>query len=244
MGSLYVSIALRTQSQKDVGRFLSALGRRAYVLPPSKGYVVVCDADCDEQDLGVIASLAQQLSSRFACVAFAVLNHDDDLLWYQLYSSGVLLDKYNSRPDIFSPSAEPHETSGGNASTLCEVFDKPNRRARVERILRSREYLEETERHADLAKALGFPTVHTQLGYSELSRDDNDRPSPDVKIVDRQWLWQFTEPSDLVKPFSLDREIKKLLRQNRKISAIVLCQSHKACSLAEAKRYVESLTKR
>ena len=42
-------------------------------------------------------------------------------------------------------------------------------------------------------------------------------------------------------PLNLDVELKRLLRQKKKISAIALYQKHKSCSLEEARRYIESL---
>jgi ribosomal protein L7/L12 len=41
--------------------------------------------------------------------------------------------------------------------------------------------------------------------------------------------------------FDLDQELEQLLRQKKKISAIILYQKHTMSSLAEAKNYVDEL---
>ncbi len=43
-------------------------------------------------------------------------------------------------------------------------------------------------------------------------------------------------------PLDLDVQLKKLVRQKKRISAITLYQSYAHCSLADAKQYVESLS--
>lgn len=48
-------------------------------------------------DTGILAALADDLSSSLDTRAFAVLNHDDDVLWFQLYDRGTLVAEYANR---------------------------------------------------------------------------------------------------------------------------------------------------
>lgn len=47
------------------------------------------------------AQVAQQLSQRLACVAWAVNIYDDDVFLYKLFERGVERDTYNSTPNYF-----------------------------------------------------------------------------------------------------------------------------------------------
>ena len=103
--------------------------------PAQDGCVVVFDEQSDEQDQTVITELASRLSREFGCPVLAVLNHDDDIFWYQLYLAGELADEYDSSPGYFDPSAEPSAPAGGDAQKLCSAFGACNV-AEVESVLR------------------------------------------------------------------------------------------------------------
>jgi hypothetical protein len=83
MGNFYTNHTLRGPSQQAVAVALA--GRSAVVAPSQDGCVVVFDEQSDYQDTHAISSLAERLSREFDCPVLAVLNHDDDILWYQLY---------------------------------------------------------------------------------------------------------------------------------------------------------------
>jgi hypothetical protein len=100
----------------------------------------------------------------------AVLLHDSDILWYQLYEDGKLLDQYNSMPGYWSGSANepPH---GGDAAKLCAAFGCKEPDA-VERILRAtlKEYPDAIGRHADLVRVLGLPDFAVGYGFEGISK--------------------------------------------------------------------------
>ena len=122
MGSFYTNFTLRGPSQQAVAALLA--GRSAIVTPEQNGYVVVYDEESDDQNHEVISELASQLSQAFRCPLLAVLNHDDDILWYQFYIKGELIDEYDSSPGYFDPSAdEPDPPAGGDAQKLCNAFE-------------------------------------------------------------------------------------------------------------------------
>ena len=101
MGNFYTNYTLKGPSQQVVAAALA--GRPAIVTPDQDGCVVVFDEASDEQDSAVITELASRLSRELRCPVLAVLNHDDDILWYQLYLGGELADEYDSSPGYFDP---------------------------------------------------------------------------------------------------------------------------------------------
>src|SRR6185503_13495471 len=133
MGNFYTNYTLRGPSQQAVAAALA--GRSAIVTPAQDGCVVVFDEHSDDQDSAVITELASRLSRDLRCPVLAVLNHDDDIFWYQLYLSGELADEYDSSPGYFDASAEPSGPADGDAQKLCTAFGS-SAVAEVERILR------------------------------------------------------------------------------------------------------------
>jgi hypothetical protein len=120
MGNFYTNYTLRGVTQEAVAGALA--GRACVVTPSVHQTVVVFDEESDDQDQAVIASLAAELSGALHCPVLAVLNHDDDILWYQLYADGELRDEYDSSPGYFDPDAQPSAPAGGDAATLCSAF--------------------------------------------------------------------------------------------------------------------------
>jgi hypothetical protein len=168
MGSFYTNHTLRGPSQRDV---LAALkGRSALVSRSENGCVTVLDEACESQDGHALAELAQQLSSKFDCPVLAVLNHDDDVLYFELYEHGVKTDEYNSAPGYFDDSDE-NEPAGGDSSRLAAAFGASDP-AKIEAALRGVEYVFAMKRHQDLAKALGLPNCSVGIGYAYASAGD------------------------------------------------------------------------
>ena len=167
MGNFYTNYTLRGPSQRAVAAALA--GRAAFVTPAQDGCVVVFDEESEEQNPETIADLAARLSRELNCQVLTVLNHDDDVLWCQLYLEGELADEYDSSPGYFDPSAEPGKPAGGDARQLCRAFGT-GEVAEVERILRKSAFDEDgyafaVERHADLARALAIPSFAVGTGY-------------------------------------------------------------------------------
>ena len=247
MGFFYTNITLQTVNQHGVALYLNNLQRNAFVLPATKGFVIVCDEESDTQDTKVISILTNQLSEKFACAGIAVINFDDDILWYQLYKNGNLLDEYNSNPDYFE-FKDHRGPIGGNPKILCEIFNKPRNIVKVDKILHTSHgegYILENDRHSDLAKVLGWASKFILLSYRELIKvyEEKDNISLFAKPLSRRWLKQFTETDFPSTTFNLDKELSKLLHRNKKISAIILYQQQKMCTLAEAKHYIDDLEK-
>ena len=164
MGAFYVNYTVKGADQKSVVCALS--GRKAFVSPEWNGFIVVYDEQSDKQDQGEIAKLARQLSAELRSTVLALLIHDSDILWFQLYEGGTLTDEYNSAPSYFSPSTGMSLPEGGKAERLCSVFQGKDV-AKVERILRApfKEYPFANDRHADLVQALNLPTYAVGYGF-------------------------------------------------------------------------------
>ncbi len=123
MGNFYANYTLRGPSQQLVAAAVA--GRSAIVTPAQHGCVVVFDEESDEQNPEVIAELASWLSAQLRSPLLAVLNHDDDILWYQLYLSGELVDEYSSAPGYCNTTDEGAAMAGpegGDAKKLCSAF--------------------------------------------------------------------------------------------------------------------------
>jgi hypothetical protein len=174
MGGFYTNYTLRGPSQKAVATALA--GRKAIVSPARSGCVVAYDEASDDQDGEAIAALGSHLSGSLRCPVLAVLDHDDDILWYQLYEDGKLTDEYDSTPGYFDPSAEPSAPAGGDAERLCRVFGASDVGA-VEAILRKSSfdadgYAFAHERHADLVRVLGLPEFAVLKAYASFERGE------------------------------------------------------------------------
>jgi hypothetical protein len=108
MGNFYSNLTTPGPSQSGVAALLRSLGRNAYLTPRTNGFTVICDRECENQKTDLLASVALTLSTHLECPTSAVLNHDDDVLWYQLFDCGKLWDSYISSPEwLEDPSGTP-----------------------------------------------------------------------------------------------------------------------------------------
>jgi hypothetical protein len=170
MGAFYVNYTVKGADQQSVVRALS--GRKAFVSPEWNGFTVVFDEESDNQDQEAIAKLAGQLSANLRSTVLALLIHDSDILWYQLYEGGTLSDQYNSAPDYWSSKPEPSPPEGGDAGRLCSAFQCKDV-AKVERILHApfKDYPFAGDRHADLVHVLNLPTFAVGYGFRAVALD-------------------------------------------------------------------------
>lgn len=169
MGNFYTNYTLRGVGQQAVADVLT--GRSCFVTLPVNDTVVVFDAESD-QDQKLISELAAGLSAKLNCPVLAVMNHDDDILWYQLHVGGDLQDEYDSSPGYFDPSAERSAPAGGDAVKLCSSFGSSNSAA-VEGILRNDGgYAFAIWRHADLVRALDISPFGVGTGFARMDSDE------------------------------------------------------------------------
>ena len=174
MGNFYTNVTTKGPAQGDLAAQLRALERSAFLTPTTNGFTLICDRECENQDTDMLASLALTVSTRLACPAWAVLNHDDDVLWYQLYDQGKLVDAYISAKEWWEDPEEPPPQ--GNSKILCQLMGNPGESARVKKILGRPSgvigYLFEIRRHLALLQALGQPLFAAGLGFQYASRGE------------------------------------------------------------------------
>lgn len=170
MGSFYVNYTVRSADQKAVAKALA--GRRAYVSPPLGGAVVVFEEASEEQDVDVVRELGEQLSKAIKAPVLAVLDHDDDMLWYGLFEGERCTDEYNSAPGYFDGTMDP--PAGGDSRKLCSVFGRSGHEDELETALRadSETYVFAYERHAAVVAALGLPAFAVACGFSYIEEGE------------------------------------------------------------------------
>jgi hypothetical protein len=168
MGNSYANITLTGPAQNDIVGYLEAGRYAAYVSPTLHGRTVIFEEhEAGEQE---IYDLAAALSAHFECPALAIVVHDSNILYYQLFEDGAFSDEYNSNPS-FLINEPPRPPEGGNARHICAAFGKPDAEAAVELILRpswfedQSRYLFAEERHDDLASVLDLPGLAPRIGF-------------------------------------------------------------------------------
>lgn len=175
MGSFYTNLTLRGPEQSAVAEYLGSRNRQAIVSPTVEGVTVVYDAITESQEPRRLTDLGRELSAQLDCPALAALNHDDGLLWLQLHVDGRLVDEYDSTPGYFEDTS-PGSPEGGDAQALCALFEAEGRAGEVERILRRPHgpggYAFASQRHRELAEALGIPPELVTVGYECLMRGE------------------------------------------------------------------------
>ena len=180
MGNFYVTHSVKHADQQAVAEVLRGGRRSAYVTPPAGGYVVVYDEESDSQDAEEVASVGKLLSRKLQAPVLAVMNHDDDVLYYWLFEQGKEVDDYCSCPDYFGEDdsdeydedAEPEER-GGDADLLCRVLGVPEAVEAVEAIIHGEEgAVFVVQQHAALAEALGLPKFSVGMGFRYLENGE------------------------------------------------------------------------
>ena len=170
MGSFYTNYTLRGPNQQAVAAALS--GRSAVVTPALDGCIVVYDEQSDDQDSSVVSQLGARLSGALNCPVLAIINHDDDVLFYQLFERGAATDEYCSAPGYFSGEETP--PSGGDARKLCNAFGASSIEE-VNSILHPPDEELPTfalEQHEALVRALGLPAYAVAVGFTYISRGE------------------------------------------------------------------------
>jgi hypothetical protein len=159
VGNSYTNITLTGAGAAATVRELTTLGRTAFVAEQPRGCVVY-DRQCEEQDTQVLAALAEHLATRLATPAFAVLNHDDDILWFQLYDGADLVAEYANRG---GPAT--------NVRALCRTLGRPEAVLRVWLLLRL-PFVFQIGRHQRLARGLGLSEAAVGFGFRYLDRGE------------------------------------------------------------------------
>lgn len=159
MGNFYTNITIRDPSGSSLEDVLRKLGRSAYVFKKAND-VVVFDRGCEEQDTEELAALAERLSDEMNCITFAVLNHDDSVLWFQVYRKSSLMAEYASKGGPWT-----------DIRALCRAMNRPAAWWRVWLAL-FRPFIFETHRHAALVSIFGIPDAAVGFGFTYIQKGE------------------------------------------------------------------------
>ncbi len=185
MGAFYTSILLKGIERENVISWLKENVREAVVFPENSDCIPLFDAAFESQELKEIKNFGEMISSALGCVVWAITNHDDDLLHYQIFRKGELIDEYFSvPPEVLFGIDDPDEfgedfeelsfiPKGGDAGLLCQLYGNPGDHAEVERILRDPggmggQFIMATDRHYALLEALGIVPDGLCSSYREV----------------------------------------------------------------------------
>ncbi len=171
MGSFYVNFSVKSTNQSVIRTALQQARRTAMVSPSIDGYTVVYDRGADTQDDAEILAVGTLLSQGVAAPTLAVLNHDDDILYYWLFENGTLTDTYNSNPGYFYGEDEQPTTEMRAVENLCGGLGVPAAARKVYSIL-SNEEDSALGRHDALVEALQLPAWPLGMGFNYLERGE------------------------------------------------------------------------
>jgi hypothetical protein len=166
MGNFYVNHTVRTADTAAVVATLRGVGRKAWVAPSVDGQVVVYDEASDSQNTAEVRSLARLLSRGLSAACLAVLNHDDDVLIYELFEDGEVTEAFSSNPGFFTPPGPL-----GRGTRLCAVWGVPGAAFSVAALVRRR-FTFAVELHAELAKAVGLPDHSVGTGFKYIEQGE------------------------------------------------------------------------
>ena len=184
MGTFCTNITLIGADPAAVEAHLVAIGRTAY-LGTWGDRTVVYDEVGEAQD-GSHAALAAELSEVLGCVAVASLDHDDDILYLQVFGHGESLGEYNSAPDYFDDDDEDDEDDverdegddgsparwalGLDPETLVRAVGHGD--AAHLAVIADRDAVFATDLHLAIVTELGLPTAACGVGFTYLSRGE------------------------------------------------------------------------
>jgi len=177
MGNFYVNISTRKAQSNEIVDFLKSKNLSAYVIVGPDDFCTIYEQICDEQNTNHISALLRELSVNFSCPAIGMLNHDDDILAYELWSNGKKVDEYDSCPGYFDPKSDEMEPEGGNAKLLSELMGNGSNEKSIEDVLRASgdgdlDFVFAVERHEALAKAVGLPLHTVGYGFKYISEGE------------------------------------------------------------------------
>lgn len=177
MGNFYVNITTHKVSAEEMIEYLKSGEMSAFVIKGPDDYCTLYEEGCDDQNMEYISSLLKEISSHFSCPAFGVLNHDDDILAFELWANGEKVDEYDSCPDYFLGGGDRWDPEGGDAEILSNLLGNGTNVKEIEKALRTSDDADENfsfaiRRHGALAKALGLPSHSIGFGYRCLSEGE------------------------------------------------------------------------
>jgi hypothetical protein len=162
VGSFYTQVLVRADAQRCVD-VMRSLRRPSYVIPPHRGITVVCDKQCEGQDMETLDSVAATLGARLEVPTAALLNHDDDWLVFRLFERGRFVGgiEVGHTPLSLRGSVAKLREIVSPGAPLWPIYAA---------LLKPRVF--QLQRHAELVAALGLPQGSLGVGYQYIARND------------------------------------------------------------------------
>jgi hypothetical protein len=184
MGAFFTNLHVRQSSTQAVcGALPKLTPSRAYVSPPTNGWVTIYTEATEDQDQGKLCALAGGLSKTLKADVLAFLVHDSSIALYWLYRCGDLADQFNSAPDYFGESVnhETRERVRGRADILLPLALTGTTRQELDEALHPPggppTFAEEII--YDLARLLGIDDARASLGF-EYFTSEGEQLLPDA----------------------------------------------------------------
>lgn len=205
MGTFLTNVHIQTTSPEQVIEAMQSLEvRGAWLSGPNGPWITLWDS------MGLTRSeeVAQHLSRQLEAPVITFMVHDSDILMYQLYDNGQMLDEYNSCPGYFDGDASMEEASQADCETLKRYCRSETTKDELESLLKvwtqaealegiTSKYVFEEQRLVELAKHLDIPANVVGIDYGDIGRDVH----PDE--VKAKWIGEG-DPSDHPGMFDMD----------------------------------------
>jgi hypothetical protein len=163
VGSFYTQVLVRGADAQRCAGVMRSLRRPSFVIPPHRGITVVCDKQCESQDMETLDSVAATLGAHLDAPTAALLNHDDDWLVFRLFERGR-----------FVGGLEVGHTPLSLRGSVTKLREIINPRAPLWPLYMAlwKPQLFQLRRHAELIAALGLPQGSLGVGYQYIERND------------------------------------------------------------------------
>jgi hypothetical protein len=184
MGASFTNLHIRNAATQAICATLPKLTpSRAYVSPPSNGWVTVYLEVTEDQNEKTLCAFASGLSRTLKTDVLGFLVHHSDIAAYWLYRNGVLTDEFNSAPDYFGGSIDDatRVRVRGDTDVLLPLCVDGTTRAQLDEVLHPADgpptFAEEIV--TDLTKLLGIDDARASLGFNYFN-EEGEQLLPDA----------------------------------------------------------------
>jgi hypothetical protein len=108
-----------------------------------------------------IPKLTVEISRKLTCSTLGVINWDDDLLRFWVFSSGEFVTMYDSNPSYATCTITPPELEPDTGEKLASLYAVPEKSKAIQQVLTRKKgftFINETQRLKQLFTLLKIPT--------------------------------------------------------------------------------------
>lgn len=172
MGNFYMTATIADAPQ--VAIIAEVRDLKAFV-GPSQGRFTVVYPEIMQFGSTALQNFWANVSKALNATILVSSVYDDDVLYFELWKSGSLVDQYVSDPSAMGDEEQDGTPQGGDVEQLCATFVCSDR-ARVKDILSTpgtgHRYVFETDRHRELAESLGLPSSSVGFGFEYIQQGE------------------------------------------------------------------------